>query len=74
MRISLAIYVALCLLSGLGLGCQSSADSPPATQPALGATDKLPFIRVDAKAKQVRVECNKPIVDSDRPVFVLRRP
>jgi hypothetical protein len=23
--------------------------------------------------KQVRIECNKPIVDSDRPVFAMRR-
>jgi len=23
--------------------------------------------------KQVRIECNKPIVDSDRPVFAIRR-
>ena len=31
-------------------------------------------IEFQAGSKQVRVECNKPIVDSDRPVFVLRRP
>lgn len=31
-------------------------------------------IEFQAGSKQVRIECNKPIVDSDRPVFVLRRP
>lgn len=31
-------------------------------------------IEFQAGSKQVRIECNKPIVDSDRPVFALRRP
>jgi len=31
-------------------------------------------IEFQAGSKQVRIECNKPIVDSDRPVFAMRRP
>jgi hypothetical protein len=31
-------------------------------------------IEFQAGSKQVRIECNKPIVDSDRPVFTLRQP
>jgi len=31
-------------------------------------------IEFQAGSKQVRIECNKPIVDSDRPVFARRRP
>ncbi len=31
-------------------------------------------IEFRAGNKQVRIECNKPIVDSDRPIFALRRP
>jgi hypothetical protein len=31
-------------------------------------------IEFKAGSKQVRIECDKPIVDSDRPVFVMRRP
>jgi hypothetical protein len=31
-------------------------------------------IEFQVGGKQVRIECNKPIVDSDRPVFVMRRP
>ena len=31
-------------------------------------------IEFQAGCKQVRIECNKPIVDSDRPVFAMRRP
>jgi hypothetical protein len=31
-------------------------------------------IEFEAGVKQVRIECNKPIVDSDRPVFAMRRP
>lgn len=31
-------------------------------------------IEFQAGGKQVRIECNQPIVDSDRPVFVRRRP
>jgi hypothetical protein len=31
-------------------------------------------IEFQAGSKQVRIECDKPIVDSDRPVFALRRP
>ena len=30
-------------------------------------------IEFQAGSKQVRIECNKPIVDADRPVFALRR-
>jgi hypothetical protein len=32
------------------------------------------LIEFQAGGKQVRIECNKTIVDSDRPVFVRRRP
>jgi hypothetical protein len=31
-------------------------------------------IEFQAGSKQVRIECSKPIVDSDRPVFAMRRP
>jgi hypothetical protein len=31
-------------------------------------------IEFQAGGRQVRIECDKPIVDSDRPVFALRRP
>jgi len=31
-------------------------------------------IEFQAGSKQVRIECDKPIVDTDRPVFALRRP
>jgi hypothetical protein len=31
-------------------------------------------IEFRAGSKQVRIDCNKPIVDSDRPVFAMRRP
>jgi len=31
-------------------------------------------IEFQAGSKKVRIECNKPIVDSDRPVFAMRRP
>ncbi|HEY2014134.1 MAG TPA: hypothetical protein VGH38_11580 [Bryobacteraceae bacterium] len=31
-------------------------------------------IEFRAGAKQVRIECNRPIADSDRPVFAMRRP
>jgi hypothetical protein len=31
-------------------------------------------IEFQAGGAQVRIECDKPIVDSDRPVFALRRP
>jgi hypothetical protein len=31
-------------------------------------------IEFQAGGRQVRIECNQPIVDSDRPVFVRRRP
>jgi hypothetical protein len=31
-------------------------------------------IEFRAGSKQVRIECNKPIVDSDRPVFAMHRP
>lgn len=31
-------------------------------------------IEFGAGGKQVRIECNKPIVDSDRPVFAIHRP
>jgi hypothetical protein len=31
-------------------------------------------IEFQAGGKQVRIECDKPIVDSDRPVFAMRRP
>jgi hypothetical protein len=31
-------------------------------------------IEFQAGSKQVRIECDRPIVDSDRPVFVMRRP
>jgi hypothetical protein len=31
------------------------------------------MIEFQAGSKQVRIECNKPIVDFDRPVFALRR-
>ena len=30
-------------------------------------------IEFQADGKQVRIECSRPIVDSDRPVFVMRR-
>jgi hypothetical protein len=32
------------------------------------------LIEFQAGSKQVRIECNKPIVDSDRPVFAMHRP
>ena len=32
------------------------------------------LIEFQAGGKQVRIECNKPIVGSDRPVFAMRRP
>jgi hypothetical protein len=31
-------------------------------------------IEFQAGGKQVRIECNRPIVDSDRPVFARHRP
>jgi hypothetical protein len=31
-------------------------------------------IEFQAGGKQVRIECNQAIVDSDRPVFTMRRP
>jgi len=31
-------------------------------------------IEFQAGGKQVRIECNRPIVDSEHPVFAMRRP